>query len=148
MGAMALRIGELLISEGRLSPERLEEALVEQKRAGTGEKVGEVLVRLGFVDEKTLIQSLARQLGILLVVLDLMPPVPADLRALLPEDVARRMKVVPLHLKHKTVLGVVMTDPSNKSQVDELAKLTGLRIEPLIATPSQIARMIERSYPG
>jgi type IV pilus assembly protein PilB len=141
---VALRIGELLIQEGKLTEHRLQEALAEQQ--SSGQKLGEVLVRLGFVDETTLIQVLARQLGILRVVLDLMPPVAQDLLKHIPEDVARRLKVCPLHLKHKKLLGVVMTDPSNGAQVDELKQLTGLAIEPLIATPSSIIRMIERSY--
>lgn len=141
---MALRIGELLVQEGRLTESRLMEALGEQKK--TGEKLGEALVRLGFVDENVLIQTLAKQLKILRVVLDLMPAVGAAVLAYIPAEVARRLKVLPLHVKHKKLLGVVMTDPSNQAQVEELAKLTGLTIEPMIATPSQIQRMIDRSY--
>jgi biotin carboxyl carrier protein len=141
---MALRIGELLVKAGALTEEGLAAALDEQRRA-PGQRLGEVLVRLGLVDEVTLVKELARQLGLLRVQLELMPPPPPDVLARVPADVARRLKVIPLHLEGST-LGVVMTDPSNELQVRELAALTGSSIEPLISTPTQLAAFIERSY--
>ena len=141
---MALRIGELLIQQGVLTHEDLHRALEEQRR--TGEKLGVTLIRLGLVDETTLIKSLAKQLGILRIALDLMPAVKPEILAHIPEEVARRLVVMPLHVKGARALGVVMMDPSNQAQIDELAKLTGMKIEAMIATPSQISLMIERSY--
>lgn len=142
---MAIRIGELLIMQGKLTEEQLEDALKAQKERH--EKVGEALVRLGFVDELTLIKALAQQLKMLRVALDLTPSIPAEVLKHIPGEVARRLRVVPLHLKDGgKVLGVVMTDPSNAAQVDELRQLTGLQVEPMISTPSQILRMIDRCY--
>jgi hypothetical protein len=143
---MALRIGELLIKTGVLTEQGLARALEEQQRT-PGQRIGEVLVRLGLVDEVTLIKALARQLGLLRVELEMMPPAPREVIRHVPEEVARRLKVVPLHVKGNTTLGVVMTDPSNEHQVSELARITGLTIEAMISTPTQIDAFIERSYP-
>ncbi|MGB9860437.1 MAG: type II secretion system protein GspE, partial [Moorellaceae bacterium] len=50
-----------------LTPEQLEQALREQKR--TGERLGKVLIRMGYVTEKDILEVLEFQLGIPKVVL-------------------------------------------------------------------------------
>ena len=57
-----LRIGDLLVSEGLLTFEQLDTALDEQKRSGS--KLGEVVVRLGFVTQDQINQLLCEQLDI------------------------------------------------------------------------------------
>ncbi len=57
-----IRLGEILIQQNLLSPEQLEQALVEQKR--TGRKLGRVFIDSGFVTEKQISEALARQLNI------------------------------------------------------------------------------------
>ena len=56
-----MRLGELLVKNGLITEELLELALKEQKR--TGEMLGEVLLRLGFVSEDELLKLLSRQQG-------------------------------------------------------------------------------------
>jgi len=55
------RLGELLVEQGALDRERLQQALTEQKARGKGELLGEVLVALGLIKEETLLAALRMQ---------------------------------------------------------------------------------------
>ncbi|MGE4351678.1 MAG: hypothetical protein AB7E52_05770, partial [Bdellovibrionales bacterium] len=65
------RLGEILLRQKTLSTDQLHIALHEQKQ--TGERLGETLVRLGFIDEDILALSLAMRAGIPQVSLDAYP---------------------------------------------------------------------------
>ena len=56
------RLGDILISDGLLTQEQLEEALAQQKQ--THERLGAVLIEYGYITEKELIDALRNQLGI------------------------------------------------------------------------------------
>lgn len=59
-GAGPARIGDVLVREGKLTPEKLEEALAEQKE--TKELLGEILLRRGLVTEKDLRRALEKKI--------------------------------------------------------------------------------------
>src|SRR5438876_6656714 len=56
------RLGDLLVADGLLTPAQLQKALGEQK--GSTEKLGSVLIKLGFINEEQLIGFLSRQYGV------------------------------------------------------------------------------------
>ena len=55
------RLGELLVEQGALGREELQEALVEQRRRDNGELLGEVLVDMGLIEEEMLLSALRIQ---------------------------------------------------------------------------------------
>ena len=59
---MAVRIGELLLKEKRITPEQLQEALNYQK--ANGGKLGFNLVKLGFVKDEEITALLSKQYGV------------------------------------------------------------------------------------
>ena len=88
-----IRLGDLLIEAGRITPEQLKEALVLQKR--TGERLGSALVRAGYINESELVAALSGQLGVEAATekdLDVDP----ELVKLLPDDFVKRFEVVPV----------------------------------------------------
>ncbi len=60
---MPKKIGEILLHAQVISQEQLQKALQEQQK--TDERFGEVLIRLGFVDEQGVLQALSKQFGVL-----------------------------------------------------------------------------------
>ncbi len=58
---MAKRIGDLLLEESLITPEQLQQALDEQQKSG--DQVGKILVRMGFITEEALYYFLAIQFG-------------------------------------------------------------------------------------
>ena len=86
-------LGELLIQQGLLTPEQLDEALSHQ--AKTKEYLGLTLVRLGFVTEAALLAVLAEQLSIPSIQLAEYH-VPPDVLAKVPAKVATQYRLLPL----------------------------------------------------
>ncbi|MBS2030264.1 MAG: general secretion pathway protein GspE [Deltaproteobacteria bacterium] len=141
---MAIRLGELLLKANVITEAQLKAALDEQKRWGG--KLGEILVRMTFVTEDLMVKALAKQLGVTRVDLDPLPPVPKPVLHRIPHEVARDLQSVALQLKDDKTLVVAMAEPTNLEQLDTLQKVSRCKISPVIATPTQIARLIARSY--
>jgi hypothetical protein len=141
---MAIKIGELLLKAKVISEQQLKAALDEQKKWGG--KLGEILVRMTFVSEEMMVKALAKQLNVPRADLDNMPAVPKPVLHRIPHEVARDLQAVALQLNAEKQLVVAMADPTNLTQLDTLAKVTRCKVSPMIASATQIARMIARSY--
>jgi len=134
-------LGDLLIESGLINREQLERALKAQQK--TGERLGRVLINLGFVTEKDITDMLESQLGIRQVTLgDGLDP---NLLMIIPEHVIRRHKVIPLKKEGKR-LTVAMADPLNVVAIDDLRLVTGDEIEPVVATEKEIESVIQKYF--
>jgi hypothetical protein len=60
-GRAGKRLGELLVEQGVLDQEKLQQALTEQRQRGKGELLGEVLTTLGLIKEEALLSALRLQ---------------------------------------------------------------------------------------
>ncbi len=137
------RLGDLLVSRGLITPEQLKIALEIQK--STGRLLGEILVELGFVDQSTVSSVLSRDFGLqYLPSLEDVIPDPQAL-ALVPQEVARKYGVVPLHLE-ENILTVVVADPFDVVAIDALRRLTGKAIKTACAPEKEIAKAIDLWY--
>src|SRR3990172_10717894 len=88
-------LGERLVEEGLVSRDQLELALREQKR--TGERIGDILIDLGFVTQELISSALASEAGVNFVQLEDRLVEPKAIRCV-PEAMARRYKILPLPL--------------------------------------------------
>ena len=68
---MAVRIGELLLKEKRITPEQLQEALSYQRQ--NGGKLGANLVKLGFGKDEEITSLLSKQYGVPSISLNHLP---------------------------------------------------------------------------
>ncbi len=57
-----LRVGDLLVSAGVITPAQLQRAIEEQTKV-PGVKLGQVLVQLGFCSSQDVMSAISRQLG-------------------------------------------------------------------------------------
>ncbi|MFH1457894.1 MAG: ATPase, T2SS/T4P/T4SS family [Candidatus Omnitrophota bacterium] len=141
-----LRLGELLIKEGLINTGQLEKAISAQRHEGG--RLGEVLVRLGFIREDQVVAVLGKQLNIPYFSLGtgmLKPAMDQGLERLISEDFALKNSVLPLSRTLRSIT-VAMSDPLDLILVDNLRKLTGCEINPVIATKSDIAKAVEAFY--
>ncbi|MBD3419408.1 MAG: type II/IV secretion system protein [Chitinivibrionales bacterium] len=136
------RIGEVLIDQGLITQEQLEAGLLQQKK--TGWRLGTCLVKLGFITEEKLIDALSAQLDIQHVVLENFS-FNKDLLKLVPEEMVRKYKVIPL-FEREGVVTFAMADPTNLRTVDHLKFKTGMEVEPVIATEQSIMQAVDRCY--
>ena len=137
-------LGELLVRENMISAQELQEAQNEQKRSGV--RLGASLVKLGMLDESKLLDFMSRQYHVPSINLDDFE-IDTEVIKLLPEDVATKHQVVPVH-KAGASLVVAMADPSNIFAIDDIKFLSGYNVEVVVANESQVARAIERYYRG
>ncbi len=137
-----LPLGERLLRAGLINDEQLRTALRRQTSAGG--RLGEVLIQLGFVDEDSLLPFIEEQLRVPVVKLREGLIDPAVVR-LIPRVKAEQIHALAL-FKVRGELTVAMAEPQNLQQLDDLERLTGLRVRPVFAFRWSIDRMLQRVY--
>ncbi len=139
---MPLRIGELLTKAKLLTNEQLDKALDEQKQ--TGGRIGEHLIRLGFVTEEDILDCLSQQYGVPSINLQHFE-IDESIIRLIPADVARKYQFIPVS-KTGATLTVAMSDPTNVFAMDDITFITGYRVEPVVASEEALREAIDRYY--
>jgi hypothetical protein len=140
------RIGEILLERGAITTAELDAGLKAQRQ--TQQRLGATLVSLGAITEPMLVQALSEALEIPVV----------DLRTVTPDWAAVHLvrarfceqhEVFPYALESvggRRQLVVAMTDPLNKSAVEEIEFTTGLKVSPRVAALSGVRAAILRYY--
>ncbi len=138
------KLGEILLEQGLITSQQLELALKEQKR--TGEMLGEILVNLGFITPEALSNALASQSGVEKIDLQNIAVNPEVLR-LIPEEMARRLKVFPIALEGDT-LHVAMANVFDIAAISEIERHTGKKVKVYSAPENEIMEAIQLHYTG
>ena len=136
------RLGDLLVREGLITREQLQQALEQQQ--GSGQRLGYVLVKSGMVQEIEITKMLARQFRVPAVDLSRFEVDPKIIK-LIPSDVAVKQYVLPLKREGRT-LTVAMADPTNVTVIEDLKFITRFDIFPVIAGEYTLRTAIERYY--
>jgi type IV pilus assembly protein PilB len=139
---MAVRIGELLLKEKRITVEQLQEALNHQRQHGG--KLGFNLVKLGFVKDAEIASLLSKQYGVPSISLPEFEIDPAVIK-LVPAETAQKYQIVPLARAGAT-LTIAMTDPTNVFAMDDLRFMTGYNVEPVVASETAVLQALEKYY--
>jgi len=138
------KLGELLIEFKYLTRKQLNKALERQNQ--NDKRLGDVLLDLGYISETDLVEVLEFQLGVEKA--DLAKYViDPSLSQYIPENIAQRYNAVPLSRDGDT-LKVVMSDPSDLLAIDDMEMTSNLRVKPMIATRSEISRVMSQIYEG
>lgn len=141
------RLGDLLVEAGVVTQDQLTQALNVQKTEKKGQRLGVVLMDLGFTDEKHIMKALCSQLKLQPVDLSNIR-IPEEITKLTEEAVLRKHNLIPFqfHEKNPNVIKVAMSDPLDIRAMDDISIITGLQIERYVATPGDIAAAIDRYY--
>lgn len=135
-------LAEILIKKEFLTKKQLEKA--QKKAEEENKELDKVLVELGYITEKELYTVLAEELGF--EFLDLSEvELKTELSQFLPDNIAKRYNAVPVKLDGEKLV-VAMTDPLDTNAVDDIMLLTGMEIETVMATESDIRKAINRLY--
>ncbi|MDH3929058.1 MAG: type II secretion system protein GspE, partial [Deltaproteobacteria bacterium] len=138
------RIGDVLVEQGWLSPEALEEGLEAQ--AENGERLGQVLVQQKKITEQELLNALALQLD-----LEVMESIDDkelrfDLVEQLPIQYLKKHKIFPFQSEDGT-LRIAVNDPLDLEVLDDLRILFGQNeIRPVLVPAREILSAINRTY--
>ena len=139
---MAVRIGELLLKEKRISPEQLQEALNYQR--SNGGKLGFNLIKLGYVKDDEITALLSKQYGVPSIALGQFDVDPAVVK-LVPAETAQKYQIIPLSRSGAT-LTIAMTDPTNVFAMDDIKFMTGYNVEPVVASETAVIEAIQKYY--
>ncbi|HWL32279.1 MAG TPA: GspE/PulE family protein [Gaiellaceae bacterium] len=142
-GLRWIPLGQLLVDGRILTEEQLHRAL--EAKASTGQRLGEIVVELGFTTERAIAGALAEQYELEYVDLDI---VQLDKRAvaLLPEELARRYEALPLSILEDGTPLLAVTDPTNLATADDLRFALGSNFRIAVAERGQIELAIARAY--
>jgi type IV pilus assembly protein PilB len=136
-------LGQLLVDGRVITPEQLQQAL--EVKASTGQRLGEIVVELGFTTEGAIAGALAEQYELEFVDVD---HVTLDRAAvsLLPEELARRYEALPLRFLEDGMPLVAVTDPTNLAAADDLRFALGSSFRIAVAERGRLDLAISRAY--
>ncbi|MBI9082261.1 MAG: Flp pilus assembly complex ATPase component TadA [Desulfobacterales bacterium] len=136
------RLGELLVAQGRVTPDDMTRMLRLQKQVG--KPLGQILIQEQLLTEEELIPALAEQMGIPHVWLrkGLVDP---SVVHVLPKELALRYKVVPMFCVNG-ILTLATADPDALFVFDEITKITGKDVQPVVCRDEDILAAIETAY--
>jgi len=137
------RLGEILVSAGKITREQLENALNKQKK--TAKKLGAILIEEGYITETELATTLSQKFKVPSV--DIRPEdVDRKLTNLISPDMAQRYQVFPVNRKgRKLILGMV--NPGDIAGIDAIEFQTGFKVEPVVITFHKMKKLLEEYYP-
>jgi len=142
-------IGEELVKAGLITPKQLELALDEQRRLKdkTKERLGEIILRRGYVDEEVMTLFLEKYLQIPYMRLKGKEDIDPRALRLIPENMSRSLKLIGVSITEDK-LQVAMSNPFDIIALDTIKAKTGYTIERWFSHSKEIDEAIERFYRG
>lgn len=137
-----MKLGDILISTGVLSEDQLHRALEYQVREGG--LIGEILVKLGYVKERDIVQALTVQYGFPYLPLENYE-LKKQIVKIVPENVARQYSIVPLDIMGD-ILSVAMSNPLNTKAIEDIEMITKKKIQVFIGTVTAIQDALNKLY--
>jgi type IV pilus assembly protein PilB len=132
-----MKLGDVLVRHGTITREQLEHALLTQRK--TRGSLGQILIKLRYLDDATLRQALANQLDLDRMSLD------RSLGKLVNGNYARRHSLVPIAVSGR-MLTVCMDDPTQRAVVEELTRATEKVVTVVTASHESIRRAMIRLF--
>lgn len=135
-------LGDLLVGNGTITQEQLQEALAMQKK--NGKRLGAVLRENHIITESQVIEALMTQLGLDFIDLNA-HSISSEMAQILPKGIAKKYKVLPVKAT-RNELYLAMADPLNFAAIEEVAAATRRQVIPMIATESAVERAVQNLY--
>jgi len=136
--------GQHLVDREIITQDQLDEAVHRQQTTMPGKKLGEILVRLGYISPSHISEALAEQLGIPIVKLS-DREIPERIRSLVDVRIAQVYRVIPIE-EDGDVLRVATADPTNINALDNLSRLLDRPVEPVLASKEDVSEALAKYY--
>jgi type IV pilus assembly protein PilB len=139
------QLGDILIEDGAITPEQLQEALKVQKQEGGA--LGRILQEMGYISESQFLMAMGSQLG-MEVVEDLESiEIPPHLLSLVSKMMAEVYQIMPISMQDGELV-VAMADPLNVHALDDLKFMLNTNVRGAVADHAAVRDAIERFYGG
>jgi len=141
-------LGRIFTKMGILTRDKVHECLKVQQQRGGKQKLGEILLELGLVNEEDLVIALAGQRGMEFVKLDA-DEIPSEVIAYVPAQMAKTYRIVPLEYdKRRNELTVALDSPDNFRATDDLSTLMGFTVRAKVTDPASLESALNKYYAG
>ena len=137
-----MSIGEVLLERHKITGEQLAAALAARKHKH--DRIERILIEMGHVKEIDVLEIIGEQLSMPVVDLATIE-IDEDLLKEIPSKVVHKCRLVPTDRRNGTIR-VATASPYDVYAIDELAMLTGCKIESVLALESDIQRIIKQHY--
>ncbi|MCK5664682.1 MAG: Flp pilus assembly complex ATPase component TadA [Thiotrichaceae bacterium] len=136
-----VRIGDLLIEKELLSKDKVEEAILLQKKLG--KRLGQIVIDKGWVSEHDFLSTLSEQLDLPYISLrtGLYDP---DIFSILNSEITLRLKIVPLFLVNNS-LSIATADPQAIASFSEIEDRLNCRVRPVLARKEDILKTLNEA---
>ncbi len=141
----AVRVGEILVAEGLVSQEQVDQAVAIQKK-DRSKKIGTLLIEQGLVTESQILSALSTKFRMIFLERNDLVPEKQALTAL-PTDLVHRLEILPLRIRNDRIV-VVTSKPTDHSINDILRFSTNRQIELAVATSRDISWAIQKFLPS
>src|SRR5262245_6609259 len=138
-----MQLAQRLVKRGHLAATELDR-LKEAQAAAPTKPVHEILIERGFAKEEHVLEALGEEFGMDVVDLTKVTVEPEILKEM-PLKLVHRRSMMPLARQNGTLI-VATGDPFDVYSLDELQTLTGLQVQPVLASPREIARLIKTHF--
>ncbi|HMQ16968.1 MAG TPA: ATPase, T2SS/T4P/T4SS family, partial [Phycisphaerae bacterium] len=135
-------VGEALVARGLITDVQLAEALRSQK--SSSERIDQVLIRSGLVNERDMLAVYSEQFAIPVVELT-ERDIDTELLRLVPSRLVHKYGLIPVSRNGKGIR-VATSDPYNMYALDEVRTCIDMPVEPVLATRGEIHKLIKAFY--
>jgi type IV pilus assembly protein PilB len=138
-------IGQLLLDKGLVEKEQIQRALEYQQKSGENLRLGEILVKFGYVTEEDVLVCVGEQFDVPVVDLQEVRPEVEAVDAV-PRSTAKMNNILPLKKSGKTI--TVAISDLDLCAIDNLKFVLNMDVKPMLAPEQAISEAIERYYGG
>lgn len=135
------RLGDVLFEQGVITEKQINEALKKREK---GEKIGEALIRFGYCTDAQIVDAMEKSLGIKRVNLQLLF-IDESVLKLIDEDFVTKAKIMPINIHGRRIV-IATNDPLDFPTIENVRLRTGMNVETVLATKSDIDTAISRYY--
>ena len=136
------RLGQIMLVEKMITFPQLEQALAAQQNDPS--RIGQILVKMGFITEEELAKGLGKQWGCMWVDLS-SSSIPSKTINLFSKEIAYEFTVLPVKYSNG-VLDVATDDPTDRAKLRRLESRTERRVAPVVCATSQLLSALEKYY--
>ncbi|MBC7372167.1 MAG: Flp pilus assembly complex ATPase component TadA, partial [Bdellovibrionaceae bacterium] len=141
----SIKIGEVLVKQGLLRPDQLNQALEEQKKSG-GVRLTQIIISLGFLKDNQILRAAEKYYQVPGVEVASFQ-IDEAVIALIPRNVCEKHMLIPIQKAGNTLV-VAFSDPGDIVIKEDLRYITRHRIQAVVGTETSIASAIDRNYGG
>lgn len=134
---------QTLVAAGLITEEQLTLAL--KKQFESGKKLGQILISMKALKNEDLAAVLEKKLAVPYYNLNQKEPA-KEVMSLFTHEFMRRRRVLPLEVDESTVK-VAMSDPMDRPTVEDIEKMTGLKLMPFFALENELEEYLEKHSP-